>query len=159
MTHWRKLTNPNYLGTYALEDGEDIIGTIKVVKEETVQNAQGKEDKPVLHFVEKDLKPMVLNSTNLKAIEKVAGTPFVEKWTGIRIQIGSEKVAAFGTVTDALRVREFKPTVIEIRCEGCNGLVKASNGMSAEQVADYTKAKYGKVLCADCARKARDAEI
>ena len=68
MTHWRKLTNPNYLGTYALEDGEDIIGTIKVVKEETVQNAQGKEDKPVLHFVEKDLKPMVLNSTNLKAI-------------------------------------------------------------------------------------------
>ena len=154
MTHWRKLTNPNYLGTYALEDGKDIIGTIKVVKEETVQNAQGKEDKPVLHFVEKDLKPMVLNSTNLKAIEKVAGSPFVEKWAGVRIQIGAEKVAAFGTVTDALRVREFKPTVIEIFCDECHGLVKPSNGMSADSLAAYTKAKYVKVLCADCAKKA-----
>ena len=154
MTHWKKLTNPNYLGTYALENGEDILGTIKVVKEETVQNAQGKEDKPVLHFVEKDLKPMVLNSTNLKAIEKVAGSPFVEKWAGVRIQIGAEKVAAFGTVTDALRVREFKPTVIEIFCDECHGLVKPSNGMSADSLAAYTKAKYGKVLCADCAKKA-----
>ena len=97
---------------------------------------------------------MVLNSTNLKAIEKVAGSPFVEKWAGVRIQIGAEKVAAFGTVTDALRVREFKPTVIEIFCDECHGLVKPSNGMSADSLAAYTKAKYGKVLCADCAKKA-----
>jgi hypothetical protein len=155
MTHWKKLTNPNYLGTYAL-DGEDIVATIKNIGLEIVQNAQGKEECVVCHFLEKDLKPMIMNKTNLKAIEKVAGTPDIEKWPGIRIQVGSEKVAAFGTVTDALRVREFKPTVIEIKCDECHGLVKASNGMSADQVAAYTKAKYGKVLCAECAKKAKE---
>ena len=30
-THWKKLTNPDYLGAYALEDGEDMIVTIKNV--------------------------------------------------------------------------------------------------------------------------------
>lgn len=44
--------------------------------------------------------------------------------------------------------------MIEIFCDECHGLVKPSNGMSADSLAAYTKAKYGKVLCADCAKKA-----
>ena len=27
-THWKRLTNPDYLGAYALEDGKDMIGGV-----------------------------------------------------------------------------------------------------------------------------------
>ena len=30
-THWKSMTNPNYLGVYSLPDGRDIILTIKSV--------------------------------------------------------------------------------------------------------------------------------
>ena len=35
-THWKKLTNPNYLGAYSIENGQDLILTIKYVQEEKV---------------------------------------------------------------------------------------------------------------------------
>lgn len=33
-THWKKLTNPNYLGAYSIDDGKDIVLTIKNVANE-----------------------------------------------------------------------------------------------------------------------------
>lgn len=106
--HWKKTTNPNYLGAYAFEDGKDMVVQIKDVKIETVQNQQGKEDKPVLHF-EGDVKPLILNSTNMAAIEKATGTPYMDEWTGKKLQLYVTMVSAFGTTTDAVRVREFSP--------------------------------------------------
>ena len=41
-THWKLLTNPDYLGAYALEDGKDMIVTIKNV---SVQSIQVRTDK------------------------------------------------------------------------------------------------------------------
>lgn len=104
--HWKKTTNPNYLGAYAFEDGKDMIVKIKDVKIETVQNQQGREDKPVAHF-EGDVKPLILNSTNMQAIEKSTGTPYMDEWVGKKIQLYVTIVSAFGTTTDAVRVREF----------------------------------------------------
>ena len=37
-THWKKLTNPNYLGSYAFQPGEEKTVTIKEVKRELVHN-------------------------------------------------------------------------------------------------------------------------
>ena len=31
-THWKKLNNPDYLGAYALEPGQELVATIKVVE-------------------------------------------------------------------------------------------------------------------------------
>ena len=42
-THFKKLMNPNYLGAYSLDDGEDIILTIRNVKKEDVIGADGKK--------------------------------------------------------------------------------------------------------------------
>ena len=62
MTHWKKLTNPDYLGSYAFERGEEKLATIDKVTEETVTAAEGrKSDCMVLYFRQKDLKPMILN--------------------------------------------------------------------------------------------------
>ena len=106
--HWKKTTNPNYLGAYAFDDGKDMIVTVKDVKVETVQNAQGKEDKHVLYF-ENDVKPLILNSTNMKTIEKVVGTAYIDEWVGKKLQLYVAMVSAFGTTTDAVRVRDFAP--------------------------------------------------
>ena len=34
MTHWKKLENPNYLGSYALLPGTDLVAQIKSVGQE-----------------------------------------------------------------------------------------------------------------------------
>ena len=101
MTHWKKLTNPLYLGAYSIEDGRDLILTISNVREEPVMGTDGKkEDCIVAYFSDAD-KPMILNSTNCKMIQKLAGTPYIEKWVGLKIQVGVEKVKAFGDVVEA----------------------------------------------------------
>lgn len=108
-THWKKNFNYEYLGTYSLEDGKDLILTIKDTATVKVTGANGrKEDCFVLNFLEAE-KPMILNRTNAKIIEKIHDTPYVEEWSGKKIQLYSKKVDAFGTMTTGLRVRGFIP--------------------------------------------------
>lgn len=109
LTHWRKVRNPDYLGSYAMPpDGSEIILTINKAQKESVAGTDGKkEDCLVIHFAEPGWKPMILNSTNAKVIQKLAGTPYIERWGGVKVQIYTAKVKAFGDVHDALRIRTF----------------------------------------------------
>ena len=150
-THWKKLTNPDYLGAYALEDGKDVVLTINHVREEVVTGTGGKKDNCVVcHFAE-NVKPMILNATNMKTITSLLGTPYIEDWLGKKIQIGVEKVKYAGDLVDALRVRKFLPAVKAFKCESCGKNIMARGNMDAAGMAKYTKQKYGKALCADCA--------
>ena len=159
-THWRKMTNPNYMGAYSLDEGRDVVLTIAYVRQEDVIGSDGKKEEcAVCHWKERDFRPMILNVTNLKAIAKVTGSPYIDDWVGHRIQIGTEQVRAFGTITDALRVRPEKPKEarqVEIPCEECGELIKPAYKMSVEQLAAYTADRYGRKLCADCAKKASE---
>jgi hypothetical protein len=113
-THWKKLNNPDYLGSYFLEPGQELIGTIKVVKKEVVTGADGKKEEcTVIHFVEPGLKPMILNTTNAKMISKIHKTPYIEEWAGKKIQIYSTEVKAFGDVVEALRIRPKIPETVK----------------------------------------------
>lgn len=158
-THYRKLMNPEYLGAYSLEDGKDIVLTIDYIKVETVTGTDGKkEDLPVCHWKEPE-KSMILNATNMKMIAKVLNSNFVEDWSGKKVQIGTEKVRAFGDVVDALRIRRYAPKQTatantELVCADCGKPITDAYGMSAAQVADSTSKKYGRQLCADCATAA-----
>jgi hypothetical protein bacD2_02530 len=152
-THWKKLNNPDYLGAYALEPGEDMVLTIQRAGKETFTGTSGKKEEGLLlHFAE-NVKPMICNATNAKAITKVAGTPYVEDWKGVRISLFSQEVSAFGETVDALRVRPYAPKE-ESFCEECGGAIRAAHGKSPRQLAAYTKERYGKELCAACATKA-----
>ena len=109
--HWKKQFNYDYLGSYSLDGKRDVVVSVKGVATAKVTGQSGrKEDCFVVHYNEFD-KPMILNRTNAKAIEKVAGSGLVEDWVGVRIILYVEKgVKAFGDVVDALRIREHKPT-------------------------------------------------
>ncbi|WMI80939.1 hypothetical protein [Anaerotignum sp. MB30-C6] len=157
--HWKKLvSDPKYLGEADFASGQEVTVTIAAVTKESVKNADGSAEKIVIHFVE-NCKPMILNVTNSKAIAKVTGEKLVEKWKGARIQLYIDpKVRAFGEVVAALRVRPFAPRQNSqpvqgkpIPCEKCGNNIKPFDKMTTEQLAEYTKSKYGKALCSDCA--------
>ena len=154
-THWKSLTNPNFLGSYAFENNQDMVCTIKVVRNEVVTGEGGrKEECTVCYFVE-NVKPMILNKTNMKTISKVAGSPFIEDWAGHKIQIYVDPKVRFGKeITGGLRIRN-KVTLSEskIKCEICGDDIKPAGSMTAEQTAWYTRQKYGKQLCSVCATK------
>lgn len=151
-THWKKLTNPNYLGSYAFQPGEEKTVTIKEVKREIVQNQNGKEDCTVAYF-EEDLKPLILNKTNADAIAKAWGTPYIEDWSGKKIVLKVKKVSAFGEMVDAVRVSKDRPVEETILCEICGSVIRPVAGKTAQAIATATKTKYGKTICLDCAKK------
>ena len=144
-THWKKLTSPNYLGSWSFQPGEEKTLTIKEVKQEIVKNQNGSEECTVAYFDE-DVKPLILNKTNAEMIAKVWGTPFIEDWKGLRITLKVKKISAFGEMVDAVRVSNARPTEETFTCESCGKPV-------SERVATATKSKLNNILCADCARK------
>ena len=105
-THWKKLTNPDYLGAFAFDQGEEKTVTIESVVEETVMGGDGKPSEcMVLHFKEQDIKPLILNKTNAKTIERLSGSPYIEDWQGMKIVLVVRTVSAFGDEVDAIRVK------------------------------------------------------
>ena len=100
---------------------------------------------------------MILNATNNKTIAKLFKTPYIEQWTGRKIQIYTEKVKAFGEVWDALRIRPFLPVEKELLCADCGKKIEAFGKTSAEVVAKHTLNTYGRMLCSECATKAANA--
>lgn len=151
-THWKKWTNPDYLGSYAFQPGEEKVVTIKEVKREIVQNQQGKEECTVAHFVE-DVKPLILNTTNCKTISKVWGSPYIEDWANRRIALKVKKISAFGEMVDAVRVSAERPMEEEYICEICGKPITPGAGRTAATIATATKNKYGKQICLECAKK------
>ena len=157
-THWKKLINPDYLGAYSLDPGKDIILTIGSVKKEMITGTDGKKEECIVCHWQENEKPMILNSTNCKTISKLLKTPYIERWAGHRIQIGAEVVSAFGEKVEALRVRKQLPEKADIACEGCGQFISPAFNMTVSQLAAYTKKKFGKCLCAECAQSQKKGE-
>lgn len=154
-THWKKMTNPNYFGAWDL-DGDVKTFTIANVKNKIVKNAQGKDDCVVVYL--DGAKPLIANKTNLTTIAKVIGSPYIEDWVGKEISLHTEKVRAFETVTDAVRVMDKVVHEEAIPCEECGQVLKSGFGMSVKELKSYTEKKYGKTLCAECATKAKESK-
>ena len=148
--------NPTFLGSWDIEElpNKEIILTIDhITDEEVVTNSQ-KEICTVCYWAEKDAKKMILNVVNKKALARLYHTKDTEKLKGKAVVIGIDKVKAFGGIHDALRIRHRIPQVqtqAAPKCEQCGNDIAASGSMNPEQVAAYTKTKYGKCLCAGCA--------
>lgn len=153
--------NPNFLGSWDLYDSpnQKIQVTIAKIQDEEIVGQQGKsEGATVCYFVE-NCKPMILNLTNKKTLARLFKTKDSNKLIGKRIEVGYEKVKAFGKISDALRIsntlisQQAQQPVEFPKCEDCNGDIVAAYGMTPEQVAAYTKSGYGKQLCGKCAAK------
>lgn len=109
-THWKKLRNPQYIGSYELMTGgepRDMVVEIVSAAKELVQNGDKKEDCMVVKL--KNQKPLIVNATNAKSIASATGSVYVEDWSGKKITLYVAKIKAFGEWHDALRVRKEAP--------------------------------------------------
>jgi hypothetical protein len=110
-THWKKLNNPDYIGAYELMRGDEnieLVVKIGKVSQKIVKDPNGREELCIVAELEGH-KPMIVNATNAKAINKAHGSPYIEDWQGKEITLYVEKVKAFGDVVDALRVKQTAP--------------------------------------------------
>lgn len=111
-THFKKLRNPNYIGSYELMTGDkpiELVVTIDKAVKEIVQNGDKKEEAMVVYL--KGQKPMIVNSTNAKAISAATGSPYIEDWVGKKITLYVAQIKAFGEKVDALRVKKEAPSL------------------------------------------------
>ena len=154
---YRKYMDKNFLGSWDIPDGEDLILTIETVERNEVKNDRGSEQKLTLHFAE-DYKPLIMNATNCDRITKAYGSPKVEDWVGKRIALTTEKVPAFGSVKDAVRIRPYPPRETEAFCDECGQKIQRHGEYSVNKIVQLSRAKYGKRLCWDCSVKMKEAE-
>jgi hypothetical protein len=109
VTHWKKLTNPNYVGSHDFQPNQELTVTIDKVATEMVKGSDGKASSCLVMSFIGGKKPMILNKTNAKIVTRVLGTPYIEKWNGCKIILYVAKINAFGEETDAIRVKNQKP--------------------------------------------------
>ena len=65
---------------------------------------------------------------------------------------------AFGETVDGIRIRTKLPEDVKIPCAECGQMITPAFSMGVSQLAAYTKKKYGKTLCAECAQAKKEAE-
>lgn len=136
-THWKQLINPDYIGAYALPDGEDLTVTINFVRVEEVTGTGGKkEDCTVAHLIGQ--KPMILNVTNSKSIHRLYG-PYVEDWAGKQITLYASTTKLAGETVECLRIRPTvaspqRPAISEERLKKAIESIKAGT-YTAEKLA------------------------
>lgn len=107
-THWKQNFDYRYTGAYELAPGEEKMLTIKNIYKDEVQDTTGSKKMCLIcSFVEAP-KPMVLNKTNCKTLEKLY-SPFQEDWIGKKIIVAAAKVKAFGEFVEALRIKNTVP--------------------------------------------------
>lgn len=112
-THWKRLVNPDYIGAYALNPGEDLTVTIKqVVREFVTQTGGKKEECTVAHLV--GAKPLILNATNSKTIAKLYG-PYIEDWAGKAITLYASTTTFGREMVECLRIRATEPERIVVK--------------------------------------------
>lgn len=109
--HWKKVFNSDFLGSCDLEDGQDLKATIKSVTVKTVKGNDGtSKECNVATFTSQAIKPMILNATNCKVVKKFSGSPYINDWNNIAVQIYiQDGIKAFGETTEGLRIRSIQP--------------------------------------------------
>lgn len=108
VTHWKKLTNPNYIGSHDFQPGQELTVTIETISNEMVKCFDGKAIKEEACIVAKlkgAKKPLILNKTNCKIIARNLDTPYIEEWSGKTITLYVAKVKAFGEFVEAIRIK------------------------------------------------------
>lgn len=169
-THWKKILDSNYLGGQDLDDGKGghktVHLTISKATNDTITGENGRKDNaPVVHFSNFP-KPMILNKTNSKVIEKLTGSPYIEDWVGLTIEVYYDPDVRFGKdKVGGVRIRPKKiqpqkapePTP---ECSDCHQIVPEYMGIAGAVIAAEYKKVHGVPLCYECgqARKAKMEE-
>jgi len=159
---FRKFMDKSFLGAWDLNENGDTVLTVDHVERNDVQNERGSEKKMTVHFMEREYKPMICNTTNAKAISKAVGSTKVEDWEKKKVALYRATITAFGQTTECIRVRDYAPKQEELYCEECGELItdKTVEGKTykAKAIANNALTKFGKYMCYDCAHAAAEQE-
>jgi hypothetical protein len=105
MAHVNEMIESKYLKQADFPD--PLIVTIKAVRRLNIaKEGDTPEYKWAIKYAEFD-KPMLLNSTNIKALEKACGSGDTDEWTGKEVIVYNDENVSFGgQVTGGLRIRK-----------------------------------------------------
>lgn len=162
----RKYFDSAYMGVYSINPGcEPILTIAEVLYGKITLDGGRKEEHVVLGFEERqapglcEVKPLVLNVTNQKTLEKLYGKG-ADALIGKRVQFYIDPAvrAVGGGTTEGVRIRSFQPRAAETLppCTDCGGEIVPAMGKPAAWLASYTQRNYGAPLCADCATKRKE---
>lgn len=158
-----------YLGADDLDSTVEPVLTIKNLYRGKVTLSRGKEVKNVIVFAEEkasgiigEVRPMILNSTNRQTLKKLFKQVTANALEGKKIQLWIEhgvRNPSNGELTDGIRIRDKIPkdgkAYVAKKCAVCGKEIVGVSGLTADQVAQKTKQKYGKQMCSECAAKAK----
>lgn len=155
--YWLGLAKPEteFFGGQDLPNLQaEITVTIKAYAIENVRTASATSKKGVLYFQE-NIKPLIVNKSKLKPIVAKYGFE-TDAWIGKQVTLYFDPTVRFGKeLTGGVRVKMPQQTsAVKPKCVECGGDINAAGKMTPEQMAAYTKSKYKKALCAECATKA-----
>ena len=109
-THYRKVFNSPYLSAADVPD--PIILTVSRVSQDIDKTKKTKLAMNTAYFAEQEirpgekLKPMILNATNSKMMDKICRSPYIEDWKNVQIVVTSVQGIKFGNdVVDGLRIQ------------------------------------------------------
>lgn len=94
----------NYLRASDL-GGKEIDVTIDRVTSEEFEQEGRKLKKPVVHFRNAGIKPLVTNKTNAMLIATACGSEDYNTWSGKQVRLYTDLVNFRGKVSEAVRVK------------------------------------------------------
>jgi len=144
--HYRKVMKSDHLGVADLEDfiesGRSLIFKIANSRQEYRTLVAGRKiDANIIYF--DDAKPMVVNSTNSKTLSKLAGSPFVEDWSGLLIELYIDRdVRMKGETVGGIRIKNRTPKVtLEIMSPDhprwSEAKQRVADGMSQQELSKF----------------------
>jgi ribosomal protein L34E len=161
-TPWKKLQNKDYLGEYDFLPGEEKTVTIASIGSGDVVGVGGETStKPVMRFVE-PVKPLIVNTTNFKMMQRLFQSRFVEDWLGHQIILYGDPSVKFGRETvGGVRVKSTLPKQASTVCAECGEVIQGTDKYKAETIAAAAQKRFGRALCMECvnAEKARAQEV
>jgi hypothetical protein len=157
------------MGAYSISDGAEPVVTIaEVLFGKITLDGGRKEDHVVMRFAEKsvpgmdEVKPLVLNATNLKSLEKLYGKG-ADVLIGKRIKFYVDPAvkAIGGGTTEGVRIRpripqqatSGPPICSDCKHEITSATTKTGAEASAAQIVALSRKRYQDDLCADCMKK------
>ena len=84
--------------------GKERVVTIDRVVDVDFENDGRKQTRPLVHFKEDGMKPLVLNLTNFRCIEAACGGE-TDDWPGKKITLYVDLVSFKGKVQEAVRIK------------------------------------------------------
>ncbi len=152
-----------YLGAEDIDPNSEPVLTIDHIYNTMVTLQRGKENKDVITFKEervpgiKNVRPLIVNSTNRKTLRKIYKAVTAETLEGKRIQLyldSNVRDPSTGDKIDGIRIRPKVPTAKSaevVLCEMCKKPITAFGQYSAEQMVQISKERFnGRCVCATC---------